>query len=147
MWLYGMEGFLLVRPATLITFEFANDPGVLATVGAAVAIEDVEVHGFTLCTKESSKTVHLVTEDEDPALAMLDNVGISRRSCEVLLARVDGGAREVGELGRRLADADVNVEASMSLDGGPGVLLALAVDEPDRARKVLDAAGPLRPAP
>lgn len=137
----------LVRPATLISFELTNDSGVLATVGAAVAVEDVQIHGFTLCTKEATKTVHLVTEDESPSLAMLDDLGISRRSRDVLLARVDGGARELGELGRRLADAGVDVEASMTLDGGPGTLLALAVDEPARARKVLDASGPLRRTP
>lgn len=137
----------MVQTATLTSFEVPNETGALATVGAAMAVEELEVHGFTLCAKESMKTVHVVTEERAPPLAMLDHAAVSRRSCEVLVVRLADGARELGEVGRRLADAGVNVEATMSLTETPRLAIALAVDQPRRARKVLAADAQTEPMP
>lgn len=137
----------MVRTATLTTFEFANEEGILATVGAALAVEDVDVLGFTVCAHESLKSLHLVTEDQAPSLATLDDAGLTRRTRQALVVGLTGGPRELGEVGRRLADADVNVETSLSLRQGPTTEVALAVDEPNRARKLLAAEEAVRPAP
>lgn len=136
-----------MRSATLTSFGFKNEPGTIADIGAVLAIEDLDVLGFTTCAKESTKRLHLVTEDPDPLLAMLDTVGLSRRSQQVLIVSFDGGARELGELGRRLADAGVNVEASLWLANGADGEIALAVDDITRAQTVLEREETVQTAP
>lgn len=135
----------MVRSATLTSFELANEHGALAKLGAALAVEDVTVLGWTLCAREAKKTVHVVTEQPEPPLAMLEARSQARLSREVLVVELTDGVRRLGSLGRRLAEADVNVEASLSLDEGPPDTVAVAVDEPDRARKVLEAGEAARP--
>lgn len=148
MLLYHVLGLHVLTSATLTSFDLANETGVLATVGAALAVDgEADVLGFTLCSRESRKTVHLITEDPDPTLATLDGVATGRRSREVLLVELRGGTPGLGDVGRRLAEAGVNVESTLSIENGPAPRVAIAVDEPECARKALDKGGRLRPMP
>lgn len=137
----------MTSTATLTSFEFTNETGVLAAVGAALDGEDVDVLGFAICSREAGKTVHLVTEQTSPSLAMLDEEGLSRCSREVLVVPVGGDPRELGEVGRRLAEADVPVEASIRLKpSGPEQRIGIVVDDLERARDAIEAGGRLQRA-
>lgn len=124
--------------ATQIDIELADAPAALPQATEALAEAQINVLGFSLETRGSMKTARFVTDDAKGALGALDSVGITRRTREVLLLAVDHDPGELDQITRRLAKVGVNLESGFAVMAPDGQLnLAIGVDEPGAARKVL----------
>jgi len=115
-----------------------NRPGTLADLGEALGERGINITGLAGTTWEGAGAAAMVTNDDDGAVAALDEAGFAYRQVELVSATIEDRPGSMGEAARRLADAGVNIELILP-SGVPGsrITLAFGVDDAERARQVL----------
>ena len=124
--------------ATDLTVILEDRPGELARLGEATGRAGVNVLGMCALTGEGRGYIHLLVADEKAAAARaaLEESGMGVADArEVLVVDLEDRPGMLGELARRFAEANVNIELAYTTFGG--VKLVIATDDLDAARAAL----------
>jgi hypothetical protein len=121
----------------LFTVELRNQPGGLAHFGEVVAQGGVNMELAGVTTGDHG-TIVFTASDEAAARTALEGAGIEFTERPALQVKCLDQAGEAGKIGRTLANANVNIDALLSISICQGeVVFALTVDKLDEARGAL----------
>jgi hypothetical protein len=121
----------------IFTVELKNQSGELAHFGEVLARGGVNMELAGVVTGDHG-TVLFSASDETAARTALEGAGIAFIERPALQVKCLDQPGEAGRLGRRLAEANVNIEGLLSISICQGeVVLAVAVDKLDEARTAL----------
>ncbi|HEX2405407.1 MAG TPA: ACT domain-containing protein [Acidimicrobiia bacterium] len=100
-----------------LTVSLENRPGALADMGDALGRAGVNIDGIS--GTAGSGEVHILVEDAAAAKAALSDAGIQvGAENDVVKVGFEDRPGELGEIGRRVADAGANIEVVyISCDG------------------------------
>lgn len=100
-----------------LTVTLENRPGALADIGEALGRAGVNIDGISGAA--GSGEVHILVEDGEAARSALTDAGIQvGADSEVVTIGFEDRPGELGEIGRRVADAGANIEVVyISCDG------------------------------
>jgi hypothetical protein len=124
--------------ATDVAVILTDRPGELARLSEVVGEAGVNILGLAALTGEGKGIVHLLVDDD--VLSRCRDafeqaaVGIADER-EVLVVDVENKPGTLGELTRRLADANVNIDLAYTTFGG--VRVVVATDDMQSARACL----------
>ena len=118
--------------------ELENRPGTFAELAEAIAAKGINITSLAGVTCGSSGSVALLTNDEEGTRRALGTANASYREIEVVPASLEDRPGSFAETARRLADAGVNIEATL-LTGMSGnrVSVAFATSDAAKARNVI----------
>jgi hypothetical protein len=124
------------RRETQVSREGAGE---LARLGALLGDAGVNIHGMATFTGEGRGVIHLLVDDEvvercQGALEA-DGMGVADTR-EVIVVDIDDRPGSLGELTRRLAAENVNVDLADTTFGG--VRVVIATDDMANARRAVD---------
>src|SRR5512144_2200357 len=117
-----------------------DSPGELARLGEVSGAAGVNMDGSAAFTGDGKGVVHVLVADDrlDALRAALDAAGMPiADEREVLVVQVANEPGAMGEVARRLADANVNIDLAYTTFGG--VRLVFGTDDLRVARSVLDS--------
>jgi hypothetical protein len=119
-----------------LTVILADRPGTLGDLGEATGKAGINIEGVCGTTEGGQGLIHILVADADATRAALSDAGIEvRGERDVLVVDVEDRPGTMGEVARRLGDADVNIELVYTTFGA--VRLVLGVDDVDKARAAL----------
>ncbi len=122
-----------------LTVILEDRPGELARVGEATGRAGVNIRGLAAFTGDGKGVVHLLVDDEasERCQEALTRAGMRiADERDVLVVDVEDRPGTLGELTRRLAGANVNIDLAYTTFGG--VKLVIATDDMSSARAALD---------
>jgi hypothetical protein len=121
----------------LFVVDLKNQPGELAHLGESLGQRGVNIE-LGGVTAGDHGLIYLTASDEDAARAALDAASLSYRENAAIQIKCADRPGEAGQLARKLADANINIEGMLpiSICGGEAIF-ATVVDRPDEARRVL----------
>jgi hypothetical protein len=113
-----------------------DNPGVLARIGEALGSAGINIDGLSAFTGEGKGIVHILVADPVPAQQALAAAGFDVRAArDVLVVDIEDRPGAMGEICRRLADNDVNIQQAYLAAGR--TRLVLAVDDIERGRALV----------
>ncbi|MDX6284779.1 MAG: hypothetical protein QOG53_264 [Frankiales bacterium] len=121
-----------------MTVILTDRPGELARLGEVAGDAGVNLQGLAAFTGEGKGVVHVLVEDGETGRCQeaFEQAGIGVADTrEVLVVDVEDKPGTLGELTRRLADANVNIELAYTTFGG--VKLVVATEDLQSARAAL----------
>lgn len=122
--------------ATDLTVILEDQPGELARLGEAAGQDGVNLEGMAAFTGDGRGVIHVLVEDAVKARAALDAAEIRiADEREALVVDIQNQPGSLGELSRRLGEANVNIELAYTTFGG--VKVVIVTDDMDAARAVL----------
>ncbi|WP_109505543.1 ACT domain-containing protein [Nocardioides speluncae] len=122
-----------------VTLIFDDRPGELARLGEVAGAAGVNIDGFAAFTGEGKGVVHVLVADDrlDTLRDALTQAGMSiADEREVFVVTVADEPGALGEVTRRLADANVNIDLAYTTFGG--VRMVFSTDDVRLAREALD---------
>jgi hypothetical protein len=121
-----------------VTVILDDRPGELARLGEVAGAAGVNLEGFAAFTGEGKGVVHVLVADGSlealRAAFAAAEMGVADER-EVFVVNVADEPGALGEVARRLADANVNVDLAYTTFGG--VRLVFGTDDVRSAREVL----------
>ncbi|HVM13696.1 MAG TPA: ACT domain-containing protein [Egibacteraceae bacterium] len=117
-----------------------DQPGVLARIGEAAGAAGINIEGISAFTGEGKGIVHVLVRDPEDAQRALTAAGFDVRAArDVLVLDIEDRPGAMGEVCRKLADHDVNIQQAYTAGGGTvsGYRLVLAVDDIATARTLV----------
>lgn len=125
--------------STDLTVILDNRPGELARLGALLGDVGVNIRGLAAFTGEGRGVIHLLVDDDvvERARDALEGDGMGVADArEVIVVDIDDRPGSLGELTRRLAAENVNVDLAYTTFGG--VKVVIATDDMANARRAVD---------
>ena len=125
--------------ATDLTVILENRPGELARLGALLGDAGVNIRGLAAFTGEGRGVIHLLVDDDavDRCVGALEGDGMGVADTrEVIVVDIDDRPGSLGELTRRLAAENVNVDLAYTTFGG--VKVVIATDDMDNAQRAIE---------
>lgn len=122
-----------------VTLIFDDRPGELARLGEVAGAAGVNIEGLAAFTGEGKGVVHVLVADDrlERLTDALTRAGMSvADEREVFVVSVADEPGALGEVARRLADANVNIDLAYTTFGG--VRLVFSTDDVRLAREALD---------
>lgn len=122
--------------ATDLTIHLEDRPGELARLAEALASAGVNIEGFCAVTSGGGLAeIHVLVEDAAPAFTALEAGGFQiANDEEVAVVEVEDRPGALGEVSRRLGDADVNITLAYL---ATNTRLVFAADDLARAHQAL----------
>jgi hypothetical protein len=112
-----------------------DQPGALAKLGEALGKAEINIEGVVGMTVVGRGLIHLLVEEPQKARRALEANGIDvEGEREVLLIEVQDRPGVLGNIARRLAREDVNIELAYLATSNR---LVLGVDDLEKARDIL----------
>jgi len=128
--------------ANQFVVQLENRPGALAVLAEALAARGVDLRAIGGGSMGDSGHVIMTTADDDGTRAVLQDGGYTFIEGESILAEVDDRPGGMALIARALADANVNILGHLFLGRwGDRAMFAFVVDDPDRARPILERKG------
>jgi hypothetical protein len=125
--------------ANQFVVQLKNEPGGMATLAEALAARGVDLRAIGGGGIGETGHVIMTTADDDATKAVLEEGGYTFIEGESILAEVDDRPGGMAALSRQLADAGVNIYGHLVLGRwGDRAMFAFVVDDPDRARPILE---------
>ena len=122
-----------------LTVILDDRPGELARLGEVIGDAGVNIRGLAAFTGEGKGVIHLLVDDDavDRCRDALEQaqMGVADQR-EVLVVDIDDRPGSLGELTKRLAEVNVNVDLAYTTFGG--VKVVIATDDMDNAREAFD---------
>jgi acetolactate synthase small subunit len=114
-------------------------PGEIARVADALARKDVNIKSIAGMVFGHQGIMRVIADDIEAARSALREANIRFEETELVSVLLENKAGELGEVASKLSNAGLNVLAVyvIGLDGDL-VDLAFAVDDPKKAKKVLE---------
>ena len=124
--------------------DLKHTPGELAKATEAVARKGVNITAFAGVTCGGSGEVAWLTDDDVQARRALSEGGFHVKELEVVPVTFANSPGSLAKTARKLADAGINIEAALPITMTPDkVTLALATDQPAKARGILGITEPV----
>jgi hypothetical protein len=118
-----------------LTVILEDRPGTLADMGEALGKAGINIEGACGFAVEGKGIIHILVEDAAAARRALEKVGIKvGDEREVLVLEIERRPGALGEVGRRMANAGVNIDLSYL---ATNTRLVIGVDNLDKARTVV----------
>jgi hypothetical protein len=128
--------------ANQFVVQLKNEPGSMAVLAEALADRGVDLRAIGGGGLGDSGHVIMTTADDDATRAVLDGGGYTYFEGESIIAEVDDRPGGMARIARQLADAGVNIHGHLFLGRwGDRAMFAFVVDDPDRARPILERKG------
>jgi hypothetical protein len=125
--------------ANQFVVQLRNEPGAMATLAEALAARGVDLRAIGGGGIGDAGHVIMTTADDETTKQVLDEGGYTYIEGESILAEVDDRPGGMAALSRQLADAGVNIYGHLFLGRwGDRAMFAFVVDDPDRARPILE---------
>lgn len=119
--------------------QLSNRPGGLATLAEALAAAGVDLRAIGGGGLGETGHIIMTTADDDTTRDVLERGGYTFLEGESILAEVDDRPGGMARIARALADAGVNIQGHLFLGRwGDRAMFAFVVDDPDRARPILE---------
>lgn len=116
-----------------------DEPGVLARLGEALGAAEINIEGLSAFTGQGKGVVHVLVPDAEHALTVLSDAGFDVRAArDVVVVDIEDRPGAMGEITRRVADADINIEQAYLATGSRMVMV---VDKVEAARSLLGGTG------
>jgi hypothetical protein len=97
--------------ATDLAVTVEDKPGALAGMGEAIGAAGINIGGVCGATAPGASVVHFLVDDPAGAREALEGAGFtSIDQREVVVVEVEDRPGMLGEVGRKLSDAGVNIE-------------------------------------
>ena len=121
--------------STNLTVSMSDEPGAMAGMAEALGKAGVNIEGGCGVTGGSKGVVNVLVEDAGAARKALEAAGYAvEKEQDVLVFDIEDRPGTLGKLGRRIADAGVNLNL-MYL--ATGTRLVLGAENLDKARAAL----------
>lgn len=128
--------------ANQFVVQLKNEPGSLAVLAEALAERGVDLRAIGGGGLGEAGHVIMTTADDDATRAVLEAGDYTFFEGESILAEVDDRPGGMARIARQLADAGVNIYGHLFLGRwGDRAMFAFVVDDPDRARPILERKG------
>ena len=128
--------------ANQFVVQLKNDPGSMAVLAEALAARGVDLRAIGGGGIGDAGHVIMTTADDDATRSVLESGGYTYYEGESLIAEVDDRPGGMARLSRELANAGVNIHGHLFLGRwGDRAMFAFVVDDPDRARPILERKG------
>ena len=125
--------------ANQFVVQLKNEPGSMANLAEALAARGVDLRAIGGGGIGDAGHVIMTTADDDTTKAILEEGGYTFIEGESILTEVDDKPGGMAALSRQLADAGVNIYGHLFLGRwGDRAMFAFVVDDPDRARPILE---------
>lgn len=119
--------------------QLRNRPGGLAALSETLASRGVDLRAIGGGGIGDVGHVILTTADDPTTRSVLEEGGYTFIEGESILAEVDDRPGGMAHIARDLADAGVNIHGHLFLGRwGDRAMFAFVVDDPDRARPILE---------
>ena len=119
--------------------QLKNEPGSMASLAETLADRGVDLRAIGGGGIGGAGHVIMTTADDDTTRSILDEGGYTYYEGESILAEVDDRPGGMARLSRQLADEGVNILGHLFLGRwGDRAMFAFVVDDPDRARPILE---------
>ena len=121
-----------------ITIIEQDRPGLLASIASALGRDVINIKRFAAHGVGGNAVITLGVTDVDRALRVLRDNKINAIVEEILIAKIDDKPGQLAEVVLKLKDIGCNLKSAYVVGrSGAQVLVALAVDDTDRARLAL----------
>jgi hypothetical protein len=128
--------------ANQFVVQLHNQPGAMATLAEALAARGVDLRAIGGGGIGDSGHVIMTTADDETTKRVLEEGGYTFIEGESILAEVDDKPGGMARISRALADAGVNIYGHLFLGRwGDRAMFAFVVDDPERARPILERKG------
>ena len=125
--------------ANQFVVQLNNEPGAMASLAEALAARGVDLRAIGGGGIGDSGHVIMTTADDATTKQILDEGGYTYIEGESILAEVDDRPGGMAAMSRQLADAGVNIYGHLFLGRwGDRAMFAFVVDDPERARPILE---------
>jgi hypothetical protein len=125
--------------ANQFVVQLQNGPGAMATLAEALAARGVDLRAIGGGGIGDTGHVIMTTANDAATKEVLDEGGYTYIEGESILAEVDDRPGGMARLSRELADAGVNIYGHLFLGRwGDRAMFAFVVDDPDKARPILE---------
>ena len=125
--------------ANQFVVQLKNEPGSMATLAETLAARGVDLRAIGGGGIGDSGHVIMTTADDETTRAVLEEGSYTFIEGELILAEVDDKPGGMARIARALADAGVNIYGHLFLGRwGDRAMFAFVVDDPDRARPILE---------
>jgi len=122
--------------------QLDNEPGAMATLAEALAARGVDLRAIGGGGIGGAGHVIMTTADDDATREILEAGNYKFIEGESILAEVDDKPGGMARISRALADAGVNIYGHLFLGRwGDRAMFAFVVDDPARARPILERKG------
>jgi hypothetical protein len=123
---------------TEFTVRMANRPGMLAALTERLTTAGINIEALAAFGLGEEGRIRMMVDDAATTRSVLRIADIPFEEREVLTTNLDPRPGALADVTRRLADAQVNIDAMYLLhSSAEGMEFAIAVDDPDRARSRL----------
>jgi len=125
--------------ANQFVVQLKNEPGSMATLAEELAARGVDLRAIGGGGIGDSGHVIMTTADDETTRKVLEEGGYTFIEGESILAEVDDRPGGMARISRALADAGVNIYGHLFLGRwGDRAMFAFVVDDPERARPILE---------
>lgn len=122
--------------------ELKNVPGALAVLAEELAGRGVDLRAIGGGGIGGSGHIIMTTADDETTRKILQDGGYTFIEGESIVTEVDDRPGGMARIARSLADAGVNIQGHLFLGRwGDRAMFAFVVDDPDRARPILERKG------
>lgn len=123
-----------------LTVYLEDRPGALARLGEALGKADLNIEGICGMTFEGKGVIHILVEDAAKARRVLEvNKIQASEPMEVLVLEVEDRPGNLGNIARRLANAEINIRLAYL---ATSTRLVIGVDDLEKAAEVLQPKKP-----
>jgi hypothetical protein len=120
------------------TVNLANRPGMLASLTEILASAGVTIEALAAFGLDDEGYVRVIVDNAEATRQALHAAGLSSTERRVLTTTLSHQPTSLASMTRSLADSGVNIDAMYLLNScADGLEFAVAVDEPERARRYL----------
>ena len=115
-----------------------DKPGEVAHIAEALAKGAVNIRGIAT-ERATSPLLHIITDDDMSTRKTLANAGFQFKEKDIFVVGIQNKPGELAKITKKLARGGVNNDSLFILAAGSGQTeIAIGVDRPEEARKLLD---------
>jgi hypothetical protein len=119
--------------------NMVNRPGQLANLARELGTAGVNIEALAAFSTGPEAYVKLVVDNDAAARNVLENAGVPFQERRIVSATLHDEPGTLAQMTEALAATGVNIDAMYLLHGShEGLRFALAVDDPDKADKLLE---------
>jgi hypothetical protein len=109
-----------------LTVVLEDRPGELANLGETMGAAEVNIEGMGADVREGRGVLHLLVTDTQAAREALSGIGIEvQDERDALVVEVEDRPGTMGEVARKLADAEINLDFAYATFGGCRVVFGV----------------------
>lgn len=122
-----------------LVVQATHHPGELARISNALSLKGVNIKSVAAVAIGNQGVVRIIPDDIDAARSALRDANIRFEEQELVTVLLENKAGELTDVAAKLADGGLNLDAAYVVGlGGDMVELALAVNDPKKAKKLLE---------